>query len=661
MVQCKGLTVRRLSAFACFLIVMWSASAAEKRRPNVIFILADDLGWSDTTLYGHTRLYETPGIERLARRGMTFTRAYAASPLCSPTRSSILTGRNPARTGLTAPVCHTPKVVMEPTITARANPADKARSAVSVSRLDTAYPTLGGRLCDGGYATGHFGKWHLGNEPHSPLEHGFDVDIPHWPGPGPAGSFVAPWRYPRFKANRPREHIEDRMAEEAVRWLKSVAGEKPFYMNYWQFSVHAPFDAKEELIARYREKIDVKSPQRSPTYAAMVHSLDDAVGALLDAVDAAGLADRTIIIFTSDNGGNMYNGIRETDTDGKEFICAPTSNAPLRGGKATMFEGGIRVPCIVVWPGVTEPGSRSDEIIQSTDFYPTMLGMLGLPLPADYALDGIDIAPALRGGKLEREAVFTYFPHSPGVPDWLPPSMAVHSGDWKLIRLFHQGEDGAHDYLLYNLAEDIGERNNLARRHPEKVAELDRLMESYIRDAGTVVSLPNPAFDPAKYRPEDIGVQKGGLRVSRRPHSSEPGGTAKGKTAVGGWRSRGKTAGLRIEKGELVVHSTAGDPWITAKIDPPLEGPFVLEFEMMAASGGPCVVFGGWNGGGFKPGTYIEALEGEPRAWHPGRAELPAGGKLTSLRIDPPGAIGTTRLRRIRLKGGAGQVLKSWF
>jgi len=475
------------------LLVLTSVNA---RAMNVIFILADDLGWSDTTLYGNTSLYETPNLERLAERGMTFTRAYANSPLCSPTRASIMTGQIPARHGSTAPQHHTNVVRMRATVAKSGPPGNKALQTESVTRLDTAYPTLAKLVKAKGYNTAHFGKWHLGPEPYSPLEHGFDVDIPHHPGPGPAGSFVAPWRFRNFKENYPKEHIEDRMASEAVKWMESVK-DKPFYMNYWQFSVHAPFNAKEALIEKYRGKVDPSNPQRCPTYAAMVESLDDAIGSLLEAVDGAGIADRTAIVFISDNGGNMYNVV-----EGER----PTSNAPLRGGKATMFEGGIRVPCVVVWPGVTKPGSRSDEIIQASDFYATILRQLNIAVPENHVVDGIDITPALRGGDLERESIITYFPHCPPVPDWLPPSMAVHSGDWKLIRLFHQGDNGEHDYRLYNLKQDIGEQNNLAEKYPRRVSRMDRMMEEYIRSAGTVVPQPNPRFDPSQYEPEKIGV-----------------------------------------------------------------------------------------------------------------------------------------------------------
>ncbi len=461
---------------------------------NVLFIMADDLGWSDTPLYGTTEFYETPNIERLAERGMTFTRAYTASPLCSPTRASIMTGQTPARNGSTAPQHHLVDVRLEAGVQSSAPSDRKELQPISVSRLDTAWPTLGKRLQEAGVRTGHFGKWHLGRSPYTPLEHGFEVDIPHWFGPGPSGGYVAPWNYPDFDPNDPDEHIEDRMAEEAVDWMRTVADE-PFYLQYWQFSVHAPFDAKEALIDYYRPKIDLDSVQRSPTYAAMVHSLDDAVGTMLDEVDRLGIADRTVIIFYSDNGGNMYNEIEETDADGQPFTAVPTSNAPLRGGKGSIWEGGVRVPLIVVWPGVTEPGSTSDALVQSTDFYPTLIRILGADLPEDWPIDGVDITPALAGEPFDRGPIFNYFPHSPpAVPDQLPPSISVHQDDWKLIRLFHQGENKNHQYLLFDLAEDIGEQNNLAEAHPDKVEELDALIEAHVQDADAVVPLPNPAY-----------------------------------------------------------------------------------------------------------------------------------------------------------------------
>ncbi len=505
--------------FAAWLIALGLActlpsATADK---NIIFILADDLGWADTTLYGHTELYETPHLERLASRGMTFSRAYSNSPLCSPTRASVLTGQTPFRHGSTAPQHHTKEERLVAKVDLRAAPGDKALQVRSVNRLDSSWPTLGKQLQAAGWATGHFGKWHLGPEPFSPLQHGFDVDIPHWHGPGPAGWFVAPWSYADFEPNLPNEHIEDRMADEAVAWMgKQVAAGRPFYLNFWQFSVHAPFDAKRSLIDHYRVRVDLNQKQRSPTYAAMVHTLDAAVGRLLDFVDAAGIADETVIIFVSDNGGNTYNGIRETTLDGHEYLTPATSNHPLRGSKATIWEGGIRVPCVVVWPGLTAPHSRSSEMIQTSDFYPTLHANLGVEMPADHAVDGIDIAAALRGEELPDRPLFTYFPHFPKIDDWLPPSAAVHHENWKLIRLFHQGEEGAHQDLLFDLATDIWEQRNVAAQHPETAARLAGWLEDYILESSPVLPQPNPEFDSAAYRPEMIGVQPRGIKIGRQ-------------------------------------------------------------------------------------------------------------------------------------------------
>ena len=489
---------RYLCIAALFLLSLSIGSQlfAEDTKPNIIFILADDLGWADTTLYGHTKLYQTPNIERLAARGMTFSHAYANSPLCSPTRASILTGQLPLRHGSTRPEHHLKTVRMAPTYKTDTPPSDKAISVNTASRLDTKLPTLAKLLKSAGYTTGHLGKWHLGHKPYSPLEHGFDVDIPNHPGPGPAGSYVAPWRFKNFKPNSPKEHIEDRMAKEAIAWMKSVKDKGPFFMNYWQFSVHGPWNAKQELVDKYKKLIKPGDRQKSAIYAAMIESMDDAIGSLIDAVDEAGIADNTVIIFVSDNGGNMYSKL-----DG----IFPTDNFPLRGGKASMCEGGIRVPCVVAWPGVTKAKTRSKELVQTSDFYPTILNQLGIKIPADHKVDGIDISPALAGEKLDRAGIVNYFPYPAMVPDWVPTAISLHSGDWKLLRLFHQGENGAHDYLLYNLAEDIGEKNNLAAKHPERVKEMDRILEEVIQDTGGLVPKPNPSFDPAQYRPEQIG------------------------------------------------------------------------------------------------------------------------------------------------------------
>lgn len=606
---------------------------ASRDKPNVLFILADDLGWSDTTLYGTTRLYQTPQIERLAARGMTFTRAYSASPLCSPTRSAILTGLSPARTGITTPNCHEPAVVLAATTGRAAPPSKKAIAPIPPTRLKTDYPTLTKTLKGAGYATGHFGKWHLGPEPYSPFEHGFEVDIPHHPGPGPAGSFVAPWKYPDFQEKSPGEHIEDRMAGEAVAWMEKHRG-KPFFLNYWMFSVHAPFDAKKALIEKHRGRVDPADAQRSPTYAAMVESMDDAVGTLLDALDRLGIAEKTIVIFTSDNGGNRYNEIDGT---------TPTSNRPLRGGKATMFEGGVRVPVVIVWPGVTVPGSRSDTPIQSEDYLPTLLAGLQLAREEGAVRDGISVLPALRGEAMAERPLFRYFPHDPGVPDWLPPSVSVSRGDWKLIRIFHGGENRAHRFLLYNLAKDPGETTNLASTEPALVAELDGLIEGFLVETKAIVPVPNPAFDPAQYRPELEGKQ-------------QPKGKAKG-AAKSGW-SLSKDASLAKDNGITRLVSKGGDPWMSAKVPVSAKGPFTLTLQLSSnAKGVALIYYGTPETPGFDKSRTLPLALKHDRSSQDFEVSLPFP-MLAALRLDPASGPGEIAIERLILRDAAGKVVK---
>ena len=457
-------------------------------RPNLVFILADDLGWSDTTLYGTTSFYETPNIERLARRGMLFTNAYSAHPLCSPTRCSIMTGLDPARTGFTSAAGHVGNVILEKKLPERAKPDQKVLTPRSVSRLDTKYRTLAETIKSAGYVTGHFGKWHLGKEPYSPRQHGFDVDVPHWWGPGPAGSYVAPWKFPDsldFDPSVPNEHIEDRMADEAVAFIEKNK-DKPFFLNYWAFSVHGPWDGKPTLIEKYVAKADPKNPQRLPVYGAMVESLDNAVGQLIDTLDRLELSENTIVVFFSDNGGNMYSRV-----DG----IPPTSNTPLRGGKATIYEGGTRVPCAVVWPGKTRPESKTDALLSSSDWYPTLLDMKRIVKPADVSFDGVSQTTTLLGQRGPRESLVCFVPNYFPQPETIP-STYVRRGDWKLIRFHGDGSSGADRHELYNLAKDIGELKDVSALNPELVKQLDSEIEHYLARMKAAVPVPNPAYDP---------------------------------------------------------------------------------------------------------------------------------------------------------------------
>lgn len=655
----------QLIACAYILLGTCPTAAVAESPKNVVLILADDLGWADTELYGKTSLYETPNIQRLAARGMTFSNAYA-SPICSPTRASIMTGQNPARHGMTAPAAHLEAERFEAVAGESGPPHQKSTNVKSSTRLAPATPMLGQVLSDAGYSTWHFGKWHLGREPHSPLERGFDVDVPHWWGPGPKTSYLAPWGYENanFEEGKPGDHIEDRMAAEAVGWLKNRDPKKPFFMNYWQFSVHAPFGAKPELIEKYRKKLgntvaglsDPKVreqrlqthtpatglPQQSPTYAAMVHSLDDAVGSLLDTLDAEGLTDDTVIIFYSDNGGNIHCGLEEADSAGGKYITPVTSNHPLRGGKGGIHEGGVRVPAVVVWPGVTKPGSRSDVRIQATDLYPTILEMLNVEFPADHIIDGINFTKALRGEKMYRGPMFTHVPGHGNTPHWLPPSMSVHHHDWKLIRTFHYGDEGQHQYRLYNLHDDIGENHNLAATQPEKVKELDQLIENYIANTKVVVPLPNPKFDPAKYDASLVGVQAGGLKM---PPSFQRAGQTKSagkpkptrKTApktILGWS--GRNAEIKVINGVLNISPTGKKPFITnAKMR--VQGPAKFQVRIRTkANGNAKVQWRTENQATFPTDGQIASLKVKGGDWRELSVPMPTEDQVVHLRFFLP-------------------------
>ena len=481
------------------------AADAPQARPNIVFILADDLGWRDAGCFGST-FYETPNIDRLATRGVRFTQAYAANPLCSPTRASILTGQYPARIGITAPVCHLPQVQLEKRL-APGKPSFKVLNADSLTRLKPEYFTLPAAMHEAGYATAHFGKWHLGynlpqnkGERYEPKDRGFDLDFPHTPSaPGPGGGYLAPWKFIKDPplAAKPGEHIEDRMSGEAAKFVREHK-DQPFYVNYWAYSVHSPWNARHDYIDYFKPKADPKNPQHNPLYAGMVRSLDHGVGRLLAAIDETGIADHTIIVFFSDNGGWAYPP-KTTDPEGFENMPA-TSNLPLRSGKASLYEGGSREPCIVVWPGKTKPGTTNDAFLSSIDWYPTLLAMCGLKAHPGLKFDGIDQTPTLLGQGAVRDRVFCHFPHgntrqAVDLPGYLPGTW-VRKGDWKLIRFFADNDDGSDRFELYNLKDDVGESRNLADNKPEIVRELNDLITGFLRDTEAVVPVRNPAYDP---------------------------------------------------------------------------------------------------------------------------------------------------------------------
>lgn len=521
-------------------LLLATVAALAADRPNVILILADDLGAHDLGCFGST-FYETPNIDRLAARGVRLTQAYSASPLCSPTRSSILVGQHPARTGITAPACHLPKVVLKKALV-QGN--DRVHVANSVTRLKPDYHTLAEALKASGYATAHFGKWHLGHnlrdgDAYEPRDQGFDFDWPHTPkAPGPGGGYLAPWQFitdPGIKDEAGR-HVDERMADEAGKFIRASKG-RPFFVNFWLFSVHSPWNARKDYIEHFKQKTDPANPQKNPLYAAMVKSLDDSVGRLLKHLDDSGEAGNTLIVFWSDNGGYAYPP-KQTDPAGYAEIPA-TSNLPYRSGKASLYEGGTREPGIVVWPGKVKAGTTADFLMQSLDLYPTLIRAGGATLKPDQKLDGLDQTDALLGGASPRDRVFCHFPHGnatrDSVMDGFYAGTYVRKGDWKLIRFYARNDDGSDALELYDLRHDVGERNDLAQAQPERVKELNALIAGFLADTEAVVPKLNPGF--GKTAPK-VAAKKKPLAADDLP---------------GGWKNRaGKAA---VIEGALHVES----------------------------------------------------------------------------------------------------------
>jgi len=455
------------------------------KKLNFAFILADDMGWRDAVCYGST-FYETPNIDRLAREGMRFTQAYAACPVCSPTRASIMAGKYPARMATTdyfgAP---------QPDEVGRHWTRNKPLlPAPYTEHLPLEETTIAEALKQAGYTTFFAGKWHLGGDGYLPEDQGFDINKGGHRFGTPPGGYFSPYKNPKLPDGPAGEYLTDRLTDESLKFLDSV-GDRPFLLYLSHHAVHTPLQSKKDLKAKYEAKAarlpapegprfipegdrQARQVQDHPTFAGMIQSLDESVGRVMDKLKELGLDKDTAVIFMSDNGGL-------STAEG-----SPTSNVPLRGGKGWLYEGGIREPMIIKWPGVTRPSSVCDEPVISTDFYPTMLEMAGLPLRPKQHLDGLSIVPLLKEtGKPVRQAMYWHYPHYGNQGG--TPGSAIRAGDWKLIEFF---EDGRLE--LYNLKEDIGEKNNLAASMPEKTAQLHKMLKAWRDEVGARYPTKNP-------------------------------------------------------------------------------------------------------------------------------------------------------------------------
>jgi arylsulfatase A-like enzyme len=465
---------RYAAIFHLFALLPTCAAIAEKSQPgtvnrapgtpNILFILVDDLGWKDLGCYGH-ELHQTPHIDALAKRGIRFTNAYAACPICAPSRAAIMTGKFPSNSGFVDNY----KSVTQGKVLQRAEERQF---------LDLKEHTLAEAFQAGGYQTGFLGKWHLsGNdELRLPTDQGFDVNVAGgWKG-HPRNGFFSPYKLAHLEEGPKGEYLTDRLSTEAIRVMDAFSGEeKPWLLFMSYYTVHAPFHSKAEKTRKYEAKArQAKVKLKNAPYAGMVDSLDENVGRMLNWLEEKGLRKNTVVIFTFDNGGHV----------------AAADIRPLRSYKGDLYEGGIRVPCIIDWPGVIQPGAVSDRPVHGVDFYATLLSMTGLPQQPEHHADSVDLLPLLKGDEhFERGPMVWHYPV--GVPHIAhsKPGSVIRDGDWKYLRFF---EDGREE--LFNLKNDIGETKNLLGAMPEKAAAMKTQLDAVLKAHHAAI----PADVPAK-------------------------------------------------------------------------------------------------------------------------------------------------------------------
>ena len=456
------------------------ANEATSNKPNIVLILVDDLGWIDTGCYG-SKYYETPNIDKLAADGMRFTNAYAACAVCSPTRAAVMTGRYPARLGVTDWIRSRFQGGKIPEN--KKNPTEyvggknkKLLCPPNALWMELEEITIAEALKPAGYTSCHIGKWHLGADDWYPDRQGFDFNIGGCDFGQPPNYFDPYFRkgqgaIPTLEPHRKGEYLTDREADEAVKFIHNHK-DKPFFLYMAHYTVHTPIQAKKDLIEKYKAKPPTN--QKNPTYAAMVESLDDAVGRICSTLDELYLAENTIIFFTSDNGG----------------LLGPTNNAPLRSGKGFPYEGGIREPLIVRWPKLVKPGTISNEPVTSVDYFPTICQAAGVPLPNDRDIDGVSLLGHLKSNgtrELNRHALYWHFPHYRGK---IVPYSIIREGSWKLIKRY-EGKP----FELFNLKSDLSEENDLSKIYPTKTRQLDAKLRRWLRLTGAKLPKPNPNYD----------------------------------------------------------------------------------------------------------------------------------------------------------------------
>lgn len=453
---------------------------------NVVFILVDDLGKHDLSGAGSS-LYETPNIDALAARSLRFHQGYACCQVCSPSRASIMLGQIPARHGITDWIGA--KSGLDWTRDDRLLPADY------VDQLPLTQTSLARAFQKAKYKTFFAGKWHLGGEGSFPEDHGFDINIGGHHRGSPPGGYFSPYNNPKMKDGPPGESLTLRLADETVKFIRGRQRDEPFFAMLSFYTVHSPLQTTPELWRRYRDKavamglaqsrfeidrtLPVRMLQDHPVYAGMIETMDTAVGRVVDAIEAHGIDDRTMIVFTSDNGGVA---------SGDAYA---TSNRPLRTGKGRQWEGGLRVPYYLRVPGVTDGGMETEVPATGADFYPTLLELAGLPPRPEQHLDGISLVPVLHGQQIKPRPLIWHYPHYGNQGG--EPSGIYRDGPWKLIHYYEDGRDE-----LYHLGEDLGEQHDLAEKEPERVGRMRLNLQEFLDSVGAKFPQPDPRFSETR-------------------------------------------------------------------------------------------------------------------------------------------------------------------
>ncbi len=489
----KSLVVGIVLLTGCMSFVI-SCDRNEELPPNILFILVDDLGYYDLSHTG-SKFYQTPNTDRLAQMGMEFTNGYASSPVCSPARASIMTGQFPSRHGITDWIGARTGEEWR-----RHNRHTRMLPASNIEYLSQEHTTLAEALQSAGYTTFLSGKWHIGGEGSMPEDHGFDINVGGGSFGSPPGGFFDPFTNPFMENRNPGEQLSFRLADETVSFFEEYHPQKtgkPFFAKLSFYAVHSPLQTSFERWKKYRDRADslgiaeygfdmgqylpVRTVQDNPLYGGLVEDMDVAVGHVLDGLRELGLDQNTIIVFTSDHGGV---------SSGDAFA---TSNLPLRSGKGSLFEGGIRVPFFIKAPGMIPPGSSSEEPVTGTDLFPTLLDMADLPLLPDQHIDGVSLKPLFSGSSIEKRPLFWHYPHYSNQDG--RPSSAVRKGDWKLIYDYETEEPE-----LYNLWADIMESRNVAEQFPDKTESLKRMLMEHLNENDALFPQPDPAYNPQAER-----------------------------------------------------------------------------------------------------------------------------------------------------------------